>query len=89
MNGKLQILNENRYRLNFVCDNLCIKFSYAYEILISCFLSVCFKYRDMIKKHYPWGRPGGGAPNEHIRIGDLTTRGIYPDSRSNVFYYLK
>jgi len=39
-----------------------------------------FQYRDMIVKHCPWGRPGGGAPNEQIRRGNILLEGLYPDS---------
>lgn len=34
----------------------------------------------MIIKHCPWGRPGGGAPSEHIRRGNILVHGLFPES---------
>lgn len=38
------------------------------------------QYREMIVKHCPWGRPGGGAPAEHIRRGNILAHGLFPES---------
>lgn len=38
------------------------------------------QYRDMIIKHCPWGRPGGGAPSEHVRRGNILVHGLFPES---------
>lgn len=33
----------------------------------------------MITKHCPWGRPGGGAPSEFIRRGNILHGGLFPE----------
>ncbi|CAD6992491.1 unnamed protein product [Ceratitis capitata] len=34
-------------------------------------------YYELFVKHYPWGRPGGGAPNLDIRRKDITAVGLH------------
>lgn len=34
----------------------------------------------MIEKHCPWGRPGGGAPNDNIRMTNITKEGLFPEA---------
>ncbi|XP_028900579.2 uncharacterized protein LOC105219048 isoform X2 [Zeugodacus cucurbitae] len=35
------------------------------------------EYYELFVKHYPWGRPGGGAPNLEIRRKDITAIGLH------------
>ncbi|XP_012162405.1 uncharacterized protein LOC101455140 [Ceratitis capitata] len=35
------------------------------------------EYYELFVKHYPWGRPGGGAPNLDIRRKDITAVGLH------------
>ncbi|KAG4079023.1 hypothetical protein HA402_001678 [Bradysia odoriphaga] len=42
----------------------------------------------MIVKHCPWGRPGGGAPNEQIRRGNILLEGLYPESGNDCRKYI-
>lgn len=36
----------------------------------------------MIVEHNPWGKPGGGAPNNDVRIKNIVSKyGLYPDGR--------
>lgn len=44
-------------------------------------LFVIIKYRDMTKKHCPWGRPGAGAPGDRLRRSNILAQGIFPVSQ--------
>lgn len=43
----------------------------------------------MIAKHCPWGRPGGGAPSEHIRRGNILQDGLFPEYGNVCFITLE
>ncbi|XP_055321626.1 uncharacterized protein LOC129577875 [Sitodiplosis mosellana] len=43
----------------------------------------CNELRELIEKHYPWGRPGGGAPNGTIRRNNIESRGLFAESSEN------
>ncbi|XP_062551790.1 uncharacterized protein LOC134216986 isoform X6 [Armigeres subalbatus] len=41
-----------------------------------------FQYREVMDRYSPWGRKGGGAPNDTIRIRNIQLQGIYPESKN-------
>ncbi|XP_031633243.1 uncharacterized protein LOC116347013 [Contarinia nasturtii] len=43
----------------------------------------CNELRELIERNYPWGRPGGGAPNEKIRRNKIQSCGLFPESIEN------
>ncbi|XP_062551745.1 uncharacterized protein LOC134216986 isoform X4 [Armigeres subalbatus] len=40
-------------------------------------------YREVMDRYSPWGRKGGGAPNDTIRIRNIQLQGIYPESKND------
>ncbi|XP_059609972.1 uncharacterized protein LOC132257193 isoform X2 [Phlebotomus argentipes] len=46
------------------------------------------QYRQMIEKHCPWGKPGGGAPNDTIRMTNITKVGLFPEAINTVRNYV-
>lgn len=42
----------------------------------------------MIEKHNPWGRKGGGAPNDTIRMTNILEKGLYPESFNDIRNYV-
>ncbi|XP_055698437.1 uncharacterized protein LOC129798945 isoform X3 [Phlebotomus papatasi] len=46
------------------------------------------QYKQMIEKHCPWGRPGGGAPNDNIRMTNITKEGLFPEAINTVRNYV-
>ncbi|XP_055679072.1 uncharacterized protein LOC129787486 isoform X2 [Lutzomyia longipalpis] len=46
------------------------------------------QYKRMIEKHYPWGKPGGGAPNDNIRMTNITRMGLFPEAINTVRNYV-
>lgn len=41
----------------------------------------------MIEKHNPWGRKGGGAPNDTIRMTNLLEKGLFPETFNDIRNY--
>ncbi|XP_055617039.1 uncharacterized protein LOC129762616 isoform X9 [Toxorhynchites rutilus septentrionalis] len=41
-----------------------------------------FQYREVMERYSPWGRKGGGAPNDTIRIRNIQLQGLYPESKN-------
>ncbi|XP_055617031.1 uncharacterized protein LOC129762616 isoform X3 [Toxorhynchites rutilus septentrionalis] len=39
-------------------------------------------YREVMERYSPWGRKGGGAPNDTIRIRNIQLQGLYPESKN-------
>ncbi|XP_021694889.1 uncharacterized protein LOC5574207 isoform X2 [Aedes aegypti] len=39
-------------------------------------------YREVMDRYSPWGRKGGGAPNDTIRIRNIQLQGIYPETKN-------
>uniref|UniRef100_A0AAG5DVY4 Uncharacterized protein n=1 Tax=Anopheles atroparvus TaxID=41427 RepID=A0AAG5DVY4_ANOAO len=35
-------------------------------------------YREVMERYSPWGRKGGGAPNDTIRMRNIQAQGLYP-----------
>lgn len=42
----------------------------------------------MIQSHNPWGRKGGGAPNDTIRMTNITDKGLFPETFNDVRNYV-
>ncbi|XP_055605057.1 uncharacterized protein LOC129753273 isoform X2 [Uranotaenia lowii] len=39
-------------------------------------------YREVMERYSPWGRKGGGAPNDSVRMRNIQQQGLFPDSRN-------
>ncbi|KAL1404158.1 hypothetical protein pipiens_005446 [Culex pipiens pipiens] len=39
-------------------------------------------YREVMERYSPWGRKGGGAPNDSIRMRNIQLQGLYPESKN-------
>ena len=61
--------------------------SVKYFPLFSFSIRFSFQYREVMERYCPWGKPGGGAPNDEIRIRNLEQDGFYPEKK-NVIYVL-
>lgn len=46
------------------------------------------QFREILQKHNPWGKPGGGAPNREIRMTNITNKGLFPESFNDVRSYI-
>ncbi|GAB0093603.1 uncharacterized protein DMENIID0001_087670 [Sergentomyia squamirostris] len=46
------------------------------------------QYKQMIEKHCPWGKPGGGAPNDNIRMKNIMREGLFPEAINTVRNYI-
>lgn len=45
------------------------------------------QYREMIERHNPWGRKGGGAPNDTIRMTNILEKGLFPETFNDIRNY--
>lgn len=45
-------------------------------------------FQLLMEKYSPWGRKGGGAPNETIRITNLLEKGIFPEPFNDIRNYV-
>ncbi|XP_058444832.1 uncharacterized protein LOC131426254 isoform X3 [Malaya genurostris] len=43
-----------------------------------------FQYREVMERYSPWGRKGGGAPNDTVRIRNIQAQGLYPEAKNDV-----
>lgn len=41
----------------------------------------------MIERHNPWGRKGGGAPNDTIRMTNILEKGLFPETFNDIRNY--
>uniref|UniRef100_A0A182MZQ8 Uncharacterized protein n=1 Tax=Anopheles dirus TaxID=7168 RepID=A0A182MZQ8_9DIPT len=41
-------------------------------------------YREVMERYSPWGRKGGGAPNDTIRMRNIQLQGLYPETKNDV-----
>ncbi|XP_053681785.1 uncharacterized protein LOC128732539 [Sabethes cyaneus] len=40
-------------------------------------------YREVMERYSPWGRKGGGAPNDTVRIRNIQLQGLYPETKND------
>ncbi|XP_053678719.1 uncharacterized protein LOC128729093 [Anopheles nili] len=43
-----------------------------------------FQYREVMERYSPWGRKGGGAPNDTIRMRNIQLQGLYPETKNDL-----
>ncbi|XP_058127627.1 uncharacterized protein LOC131291290 [Anopheles ziemanni] len=43
-----------------------------------------FQYREVMERYSPWGRKGGGAPNDTIRMRNIQAEGLYPETKNDL-----
>uniref|UniRef100_A0A182LVH2 Uncharacterized protein n=1 Tax=Anopheles culicifacies TaxID=139723 RepID=A0A182LVH2_9DIPT len=41
-------------------------------------------YREVMERYSPWGRKGGGAPNDTIRMRNIQLQGLYPETKNDL-----
>lgn len=51
-------------------------------------LNNSLQFRKMIEKHNPWGRKGGGAPNDTIRMTNILEKGLFPETFNDIRNYM-
>ncbi|XP_055537476.1 uncharacterized protein LOC129725530 isoform X2 [Wyeomyia smithii] len=39
-------------------------------------------YREVMERYSPWGRKGGGAPNDTVRMRNIQLQGLYPETKN-------
>ncbi|XP_035781159.1 uncharacterized protein LOC118460708 isoform X3 [Anopheles albimanus] len=41
-------------------------------------------YREVMERYSPWGRKGGGAPNDTVRMRNIQLQGLYPETKNDL-----
>ncbi|XP_052859745.1 uncharacterized protein LOC128266991 [Anopheles cruzii] len=41
-------------------------------------------YREVMERYSPWGRKGGGAPNDTVRMRNIQQQGLYPETKNDL-----